>query len=90
MCAEVHEHGGLTLDIDNAAEAVLVVRDQITRLVCLGRFLDDGDIEGTTRQVPSPGAGARWFHFIHITRMGCLAAAWSWNRACGCRRSAWR
>jgi hypothetical protein len=74
MRAEVHEHGGLALDIDNAAKAVLVVRHQIMPLVYLGRFLDDGNIEGTTRQVPSPRAGARWFHFIHTTRIAFVAA----------------
>ena len=75
MRAEVHQHGGLAFDIDNAAEAVLVVRHQITPLVYLGRFLDDRDIEGTTGQVPSPRAGARWFHFIHSTRIAGLTAA---------------
>jgi hypothetical protein len=75
MRAEVHEHGGLALDINNGAKAVLVVRHQITQLVYLGRFFDDGDIEGTTRQVPSPRAGARWFHSNHTTRIACLAAA---------------
>jgi hypothetical protein len=73
--AEIHEHSGLALDIENAAKAVLVVRHQITPLVNLGRFLDDGDIEGTTRQIPSTRGGARWFHFIHSTRIACLAAA---------------
>jgi hypothetical protein len=72
MRAEVHEHGGLALDIDDAAEAVLVVSHQITPLIYLGRFLDDGDIEGTIRQVSSPGACARWFHFIHSTRIACV------------------
>jgi hypothetical protein len=75
MRAEVHEHGGLALDIDNAAKAVLVMRHQITPPVYLGRLLDDRDIEGTTRQVPSPRAGARLFHFTHTTRIACLAAA---------------
>jgi len=75
MRAEVDEHGSLALDIDNAAKAVLVVRHQNTRLVYLGRFLDDVDIERTTRQVPSPRAGARWFHLIHSTRIACLPAA---------------
>ena len=64
--AEVHKHGGLALDINDAAKAVLVVRHQITPLVNLGRFLDDKDIEGTTRQVPSPRAGARLFHLITL------------------------
>ena len=75
MRAEVDDDGGLALDVDNAAKAVLVVRHQITPLVYLGRFLDDRDIEGTTRQVPSPRAGASWFHFIHSTRIACPAAA---------------
>ena len=75
MRAEVDEHGCFALDIDNAAKSVLVVRHQITPLVYLGRFLDDGDIEGTTWQVPSPRAGARWLHFIHSTRIACLAVA---------------
>ena len=74
MRTEVHEQCGLALDFDNAAKAVLVVRHQITLLVYLGRFLDDGDIERTTGQVPSPRAGARWFHVIHSTRIICLAA----------------
>jgi len=73
MRAEVDEHGCFALDIDNAAKSVLVVRHQITPLVYLGRFLDDGDIEGTTWQVPSPRAGARWFHHINSTRKACHA-----------------
>jgi len=66
--AEIHQYGGLALDIDNAAKAVLIVRHQVTPLVCLGKFLDDGDIKGTSRQVPPRGAGARWPHFPNPTR----------------------
>jgi hypothetical protein len=47
--AEVHEHGSLSLDIENAAKAVLVVRHQITPLINLGRLLDDGDVKGASR-----------------------------------------
>lgn len=72
MGAEVHEYGGLALDANNAAKAILVVCHQIRPLVYLGRFLDDGDIEGATRQVPSRRAGARWFHSIHSTRIAPL------------------
>jgi hypothetical protein len=49
MRPEVHEHGSLSLDIENAAKAVLVVRHQITPLIGLDRLLDDGDIEGASR-----------------------------------------
>ena len=69
MRAEIHEHGGLALDIDDASKAIFVVRHQITPLIYLGRFLDNGDIERTTRQVPSPRAGACWFHFVYSTRI---------------------
>ncbi len=84
MRAEVHEHGGIALDIDDAAKAVLVVRHQIAPLVGFGRFLDDRDIERTTRQVPSPRAGARWFHLIHSTRFACVAGLWPGS---GCTNS---
>ena len=80
MRAKVHEHSSVTLDIDNAAKAVLVVRHQITALVYLGRFLDDGDIEGTTRQGPSPRAGTRWFHLIHSTRIARVVTAMADSR----------
>ena len=74
-CSEVDQHVGLVPDLEDTAEAILVVCHQVTRLVGLSRFLDDGDIEGTTRQVASPSAGACWFHFTHSTRIPCLASA---------------
>ena len=46
--SEVHQYSGLVLDLENAAKAVLVVRHQITLLVGLDRFLDDGDIKGAS------------------------------------------
>jgi len=76
MRAEVHEYGAITLHVKNAAKTVLVMRYKVIPLVDLDRFLDDGDIEGTSRQVAPSGAGARWLHYSHSTRMACDAAAY--------------
>jgi hypothetical protein len=75
--AEIHQYGGLALDIDNAAKAVLIVRHQVTPLVCLGKFLDDGDIKRASRQVPPRAAGARWPHFPTVR---------AWPAVCGHRQ----
>jgi hypothetical protein len=45
------------------------VRDQIMQLVDLGGLLHDGDIKRASWQVASCGAGSRWLHSSHSTRL---------------------
>jgi hypothetical protein len=88
MGAEVDEHRRLALlalDIENGAKTVLVVRHQVLPLVHLDGFLDDRDIEGTSWQVPSAGASARWLHLINSTRIADLMAALARSNVPGSR-----
>ena len=58
---EIHDQGGVNLDADDPAEAVLIVGDLIPHGELLSRRSGGRGAEGTGGQV-APGRGAGWFH----------------------------
>lgn len=70
MCTEVHYNSGSAIYRLNVAKPVLVVADEITRLVAVDSLLNlSGGIERTPGQVTPRRTDASRFHLSHGTRL---------------------
>jgi hypothetical protein len=79
--AEIHHDRDLAFDLDNAAQAVLIMCDPITPFIGLDWHLDDADTKRASGQSTSSCCGARWLHYSHGTRtFGRLGSRASPNR----------
>jgi hypothetical protein len=72
--AEIDDQGGVILDADDPAEAVLIVGHQVLNGELLGRRSERRDPEGTCGQ-EAPGGGAGRFHHYQYALLRLVITA---------------